>query len=249
MTPPHALSVWASRWRWARRLAVAVLVLVAIVLLGRGFDAHWAELEAWVAHMGPWGMLVLVVVLIVATSLLVPESVFGVAAGALYGIGWGFALLLVANVLAAALQYGLARTWCRPRIQHALDARPTLAAIRQAVTADDLRLQLLLRIAPLNPAVISYLLGAAGVRFPPFLLACLALTPHLLLEVYLGDAGARLARMTAAGTPSTWLDDAVLVGGIVAGVVAVVIVSRVAYRAVLKSAGQTPSIEPDDTRP
>jgi len=233
------LRSWVARQRWLGLIAMAVPLIIVIVLLGREIEANGAELEAWMARLGPWGMAVLVVLLIVATSLLVPESVFGVAAGALYGIGWGFALVLVANVLAAALQFGLARRWLRPRIQRMLTTRPPLAAIQQAVVDDDIRLQVLLRIAPLNPAAISYLLGAAGVRFLPFLLSCLALTPHLLLEVYLGDAGARLARLASVGaSSSTWADEALLAGGLIAGGVAVIIVSRLAYRAVLKSTAQ-----------
>lgn len=242
---------WLTDVRWRRLallLAVAIPVAVVVVMLGREIGTHGHALETWVADLGPWGMFVLAILLIVATSLLVPESVFGVAAGALYGLAWGFALLLVANMLAAAMQYALARQWLKPRIQRALTTRPVLAAIQRAVIEDENRLQVLLRLAPLNPASISYLLGAAGVRFPPFLLACLALTPHLLLEVYLGEASARLARMAADGVPSTWFDDALLVGGLAAGVLAIIIISRMAYRAVLKTAGQPSPVDTENPR-
>jgi uncharacterized membrane protein YdjX (TVP38/TMEM64 family) len=240
---------WLARWPWRRLallIALAIPLLVFFVWLGREIETHGHVLETWVADLGPWGMLVLAVLLIAATSLLVPESVFGVAAGALYGMAWGFALLLAANVLAAVLQYTLAKRWLTPRIQRALSTRPAMAAIQRAVVRDEIRLQLLLRLAPLNPAAISYLLGAAGVRLGPFLFACLALTPHLLLEVYLGEAGVHLARMAADGGSSTGFDDALLVGGLVAGVLAVVVISRIAYRAVLRTSAQTPSNHQDD---
>jgi hypothetical protein len=53
----------------------------------------------------------------------------------------------------------------RARIQRALAARTSLAAIQRDVRRDEFRLQVLLRPTPLNPATINYPLGAAGVRF------------------------------------------------------------------------------------
>ncbi|MEJ2170137.1 MAG: hypothetical protein P8X90_31950 [Desulfobacterales bacterium] len=80
-----------------------------------------------------------------------------------------------------------------------LAARPALTAIQRAVGRDEFRLQLLLRLTPLNPAIISYRLGSAGVRFSSFLIACLALTPSLIIEVYFGHVGKHTVML--AGSP------------------------------------------------
>ena len=73
-----------------------------------------------------------------------------------------------------------------------------------AVARSELKINMLLRLTPLNPATVSYILGATGVRFPGFLLACLALTPHLLIEVYFGFAGKHLARISRKQLISTF---------------------------------------------
>ena len=108
-----------------------------------------------------------------ATSVLLPDTVLCIIAGALFGLGWGVAAVLAGSFLAAAIQFALAHQLLRARIQRTLAARPSLAAIQRAVSRDEFRLQVLLRLTPLNPATISYLLGAAGVRFSGFLIAWL----------------------------------------------------------------------------
>ena len=77
-------------------------------------------------------------------------------------MAWG--AVVAGGLLASALQFTFARRLLRARIERTLAAKPSLAAIQPAVTQDELRLQLLLRLTPLNPATIRYLLGAAGVR-------------------------------------------------------------------------------------
>jgi uncharacterized membrane protein YdjX (TVP38/TMEM64 family) len=138
-------------------------------------------------------------VLILTTSFLVPDTVRCIIAGALFGLYWGAAAVLAGILLAAAMQFALSQKLLRSRVQRMLAARPALTAIQRAVGRDEFRLQLLLRLTPLNPAIISYLLGSAGVRFSSFLIACLALTPSLIIEVYFGHVGKHTVML--AGSP------------------------------------------------
>lgn len=211
---------------------VVAAALVAVVLLGQEFERHAAALEVWIDGLGPWGPVTYVALFIVAASLLVPETVLSILAGALFGLGGGIPVVIVANFLAASLQWALARRLLRERIQRALSTRPPLAAIQRAVHRDQLRLQFLLRLTPLNPASISYLLGAAGVRYGSFVIASFGLIPILVIEVYLGWAGKHLVGRAAGGGASTILDDVALVGGLILGGIALVLISRRARRAV-----------------
>jgi uncharacterized membrane protein YdjX (TVP38/TMEM64 family) len=155
---------------------------------------------------------------------------------------------LVGSLLAGALQFALSRRLLRARIERTLVAKPSLAAIQRAVIHDELRLQVLLRLTPLNPATISYLLGAAGVRFFGFLIACLALTPNLIIEVYFGHAGKHMARMAGGSTKTGHLHDLAIIGGVVVGVIVLVLVSRMARRAVLEAVAKTEDPEPGEAR-
>ena len=140
-------------------LAVALLLAVAVVFGGREIKHHINAIELWITGLGPWGVLAFIGLFALSTSFLVPDTVLCIIAGALFGVGWGVAAVLAGSLLAATIQFALARRLLRERIQRMLAARPSLAAIQRAVSCDEFRLQLLLRLPPLNPATVSYLLA------------------------------------------------------------------------------------------
>jgi uncharacterized membrane protein YdjX (TVP38/TMEM64 family) len=223
-------------------LVIGLLVFIAIVVVGRDIDHHINAIESWINNLGPWGVLAFVGLFVLATSFLLPDTVLCIIAGVLFGIGWGLAAVVVGSLLAGALQFGLARQFLGSPIQQALAARPSLAAIQRAVSRDQFRLQVLLRLAPLNPATISYLLGAAGVRFSGFLIGCLALTPNLAIEVYFGHAGKHMARMVGGNVRTAHLHDLAIIGGLALCVIVMVLVSRIARRAVIQAVAETEKV-------
>lgn len=216
-------------------LALLVLILAA----GDEIGDHVAALEAWISGLGPMGMIAFVGLYVLATSLMLPESVFSVVAGALFGLAGGLAVVVTGAGLAAVLQYALARRLLRAPIERVISNRPTLAAIQRAVLRDETRLQVLLRLTPLNPATISYMLGAGGARFGAFLLACLGLFPHLFGQVYMGYAGKHAAHMASRGTGTFHLHDLMIFGGLAMMVVALVLISRTAHKAVVQAVSET----------
>jgi uncharacterized membrane protein YdjX (TVP38/TMEM64 family) len=232
-TNPDRLLAAADRKYALTYIGVALLLAVAIVIAGDEIRIHLAAIETWISDLGPWGIVAFVALYVAATTLLFPESVLSIAAGALFGFAWGIALSILAALLAAALQYALARWLLRARVERALSTRPSLVAIERAASRQELRLQVLLRLTPLNPATTSYLLGAAGVRFAGFMLACLAIVPHLLIEVYFGYAGRHVAHLAGEGRQAVYLHDAMIIGGLAVVLVVLVLVSRIAHKAVL----------------
>jgi uncharacterized membrane protein YdjX (TVP38/TMEM64 family) len=216
-------------------LAAVVLVIVGVFFAGSEMERHMGAVEAWLTDRQPWSSLVFIAFFVVAASFLFPESMLSILAGALFGMGAGLVTAVTGNLVAAALQYLLARQILSSPINQMLAKRPSLMAIQRAVHHNELKLQLLLRLTPLSPAMISYMLGAAGVRFQGFLLACLAMIPYLAVEVYAGYAGRHLARMAGRQGKELFLHDAVIVCGVIATIVVMVAVSRMAHDAVTKS--------------
>lgn len=221
-----------QRPRLLRLLLAVAAALIAILLLAEEVHRHLTAIEAWVAGLGPWGPLAFVALFVIGTSLLVPESVLMVIAGTLFGLAEGGAVAVAGSLLAAGFQYALARRLLRGRIRAVLAAKPQLAAIERAVRRDETRLQWLLRLTPLSPTLISYLLGAAGVRFGGFLLACLAQLPQLFLELYLGHAGRHLASLAGDDGHPARLHDLALFGGLGLAIGLVVLLSQAARQAV-----------------
>jgi uncharacterized membrane protein YdjX (TVP38/TMEM64 family) len=220
-------------------LAVGLLLIVVIVVGGREIEQHINAIESWITKLGPWGVTAFIGLFVLTTSLLMPDTVLCIIAGALFGLGWGVGAVLAGSILAGAIQFTLSQQFLSARIQRTLAANPSLAAIQRTVIHDEFRLQVLLRLTPLNPATISYLLGAAGVRFRSFLIALLALTPNLVVEVYFGYAGKHAAQLFGSNAQTANLHNLAIIAGLAVCIVVIVLVSRMAHKAVMQAVAET----------
>jgi uncharacterized membrane protein YdjX (TVP38/TMEM64 family) len=233
---------------WARARIETVLTSVVvggalaagILVLGDELGRHLDHLEAAIAGLGSWGLPVFVLLYAMLTSLFVPDLLLGIVAGASFGFTRGLAMAAAGTLGGASLQYALSRHLLKPTIDRFVLSRPALAAIQLAVRQEELRLQLLIRLTPLNRALTSYVLGAVGVGFGRFAAACVALLPSLCLEVSLGCAGRHLARIAGRPAHTVFLHDILLFAGLVVAVVVMVVVSRTARRAVEAAAEAGP---------
>ncbi len=232
--PPSQLAELWSRARvalLAPYLLAGGALLAGVLVLGAEIGRHIQGIDGWIAGLGPWALLAFFLLYAVLSSAFVPDILFGLVAGATFGFPRGLAAVAAGSLAGAALQYTVARLFLGRPIDRFLATRPSLRVILHAVRTDEFRLQFLIRLTPLNRALTSYLLGAAGVRFIPFVAACFALVPSLCLEVYAGYAGGHLARMAGRPYRSVVLEDVTVVAGLAAAVAVMVVVSRVARRA------------------
>lgn len=229
----HLLSAELIRW-----VLLAAVVVIAVTVLGVEIEQHINAIESWVESLGAWSLLAYVALYVLLTTMLVPESILAVMAGAIFGVLWGGLVVVVAAFLAAALQFALSRRSLREPIQRTLGTRPSLAIVQQAVLSSELRLQLLIRLMPVNPATVSYVLGAAGVRFRTYMMACVAFVPHMLLEVWAGYAAKHVTQLASASSRSADIEDLAMIGGLIAAIVALVVIARTARAAFIKAATQ-----------
>ncbi len=86
----------------------AVAVVVAIAVLGREIHEHLRTMEDWIAGLGIWGPIAFVALIVVGTSLLMPDTALAIAAGALFGFVVGGIVVVTGGLLAAMVQYALA---------------------------------------------------------------------------------------------------------------------------------------------
>lgn len=225
---------------WSRAALEKVLPYVLVggglavlaVILGEEIGHHLGVVEAWIEGLGPWGVVAFAALYGLLSALFVPDSLLGIVGGASFGFGPGLAAGVAGTLVGATLEYALARRILRGKVERYLGARPGLAAVQTAVRRQELRLQLLIRLTPLNRAVTSYVLGAAGVGFARFMVALVAVLPHLCLEVYFGYAGKRLALALGRSGGPRGLHEVALALGLVAAIVAVAMISRTARKAV-----------------
>lgn len=158
--------------------ALGGMALAAIDALRQAGPLGWAGFVALQAAVAMVGFL--------------PASLLGLAAGAIYGVGAGFALSATGVMLGAVGTFALARSVLREAIVRLIAGREGFRRIDRALAADGWRLVLLMRVSPVMPfSLTSFALGLSGVAPAAYLAGTLASLPALFLYVVLGSLGVR----------------------------------------------------------
>jgi uncharacterized membrane protein YdjX (TVP38/TMEM64 family) len=219
------------QFRLALKLVLGAVLVVLAVWLGRDFGHHLPEVEKWIGSHGPVGWLVFIAALVVLTSVFFPDTVFAIIAGVLFGVAGGTALVVVGSLLTATVNFGVSRLFLRDTVRGWLGRSPKLAAIERAVNREGLRFQFLLRLTPINPVTISYVLGATNTRFATFITACLGLIPVLFVEVYFGYVAKHVAKVSGQVSEHSTMHTALTIAGLVVSIALLVYVTRLARHA------------------
>ena len=200
----------AGRVRLAVALAAAGLLAAGLVaghsperLMGWTDDALRA-----VRGMGAaGGLLFAAAQVLVAVSGVLPASLLGIAAGALYGLPAGFALSGVGTLGGALLAFALSRSAFRPAVTRFMAGRSRLRRLDELIARDGWRFACLLRASPVMPfAITSYALGLSSIRLRDYCIGTLAAMPALFGYVLLGAlAGSGVAAWSSSNPFAGWL--------------------------------------------
>lgn len=187
----------AGRMPWGR-LALGIVVVGALVALGRYFGAELPAFTRRMQELGAVGILLFILGYALATVAFVPGSLLTLAAGAVYGIGRGTAIVFVAATLGASLAFLVARYVARSAVEARLRGHEKFTAIDRAVGRQGFRIVALLRLSPVFPFnALNYALGLTQVRFRDYVLASIGMLPGTLLYVYYGKAAGSVAEIAA----------------------------------------------------
>ena len=194
----------------------------------------------WLAHalvaissMGPWAPVLFVVTYVIASVVLAPVFLLTVAAGALVGMWRAILLVLISKMIGSSVVFGLASPLSRSRLMKWVDRDARVAAVRRAVADDGLWVMFLLRLSPVVPFVLlNYGLALSGVRYRNFVVAMAGTLPTIVMYVYYGKIVGDVAKIAAGVAPPRGPEYYVLlVGGLIATVVATTSITRASKRA------------------
>ena len=217
------------------RIVLALLILAAIVV---GLSLlpvrdYLVVLLGQIESVGPWGPVLLAGAYAIACVLFVPGSILTLGAGFLFGVVQGTVAVSVGSVLGATGAFLVGRTLLRGWIERRITAYPRFQAIDRAVGEKGFKIVLLVRLSPIFPFnLLNYAFGLTKVRLWQYVLASwIGMLPGTLMYVYLGSALKSLAEV-AAGAPEGGAPQTVFfVVGLVMTVIATVVITRVARRA------------------
>ena len=235
----------AGRRGWIRLVAVVIGVAGLVALFTLLPVASWlVTVVEWIRGQGPAGTALFAAAYVAAAVLLLPGSVLTIGAGFAYGPLWGFVLISPVSVLAATTAFLLGRTIARDWISRRLGQDPRLAAVDAAVGQSGFKIVLLLRLSPLFPFnVLNYTLGLTRVRLRDFVLGSwIGMLPGTALYVYIGSLVTSASELASDTHPSAGVEGRVLlVVGLVATLAVVVLVTRIARKALKHALDQVPA--------
>jgi uncharacterized membrane protein YdjX (TVP38/TMEM64 family) len=221
------------------RWILLVLAAAGLVIAGRLLPvAAWTrQLEGWISGQGAAGYAAFYAIYVAAVLLFVPGSALTIAAGFLFGLLRGTAVVWLAATTAAGLAFLIARHAARGAVEARARRDRRFTAIDEAIGERGWKIVALLRLSPAVPFSLSnYFYGLTAIRFWPYLVTSgIAMLPGTLLYVYLGAAG----RAAARGGGRTPEENVYLALGLAATVVVTVYLTRVARKA-LRKAGAAP---------
>lgn len=189
-------------------------------LLGLG----WIGVAAWAG------------VIFLAQLFLAPLSPVAVAGGFIFGLQRGFVAITVGTAAGAAVNFLIARHLARAPISRRLERNARFRFIDAAIGRDGWKIVALLRFCPIPFGFANYAYGLTAIPFWPYFLASvLAIVPANTFFVWLGaTAHAGLEVALGAGRPRHPFEYAMLGFGLVAGLVAMTYLARIARTAMAR---------------
>lgn len=231
----------------------AIIFVIALAALSAA--AIWLPLRenllsgiAWIQTQGSLAWMIYVLAYIVAAVLLIPGSILTLAAGFIFGLPLGVALVSIGSVLGASAAFLVGRFMARDWVSHRIAGLPRFKALDSASRHDGFTIVLLARLSPLFPFnLLNYGLGITAVHFKHFLVASwMGMLPGTVLYVYIGSLASDATELTAQGLSGGW-GRALLIAGFVATVVLTVFITRKATQALNAHLEVEPAIAGDET--
>jgi uncharacterized membrane protein YdjX (TVP38/TMEM64 family) len=207
-----------------------------------------AALQARVMGWGMWAAICYPLLFAACNIFLLPGGILAVGSGFFFGLWWGFLIVLVGNVVATAISFALSRFVARRWFQRKLSRNSILRALGPAVERESWKIILLSQLHPLFPtSLLNYFYGLTRIRFSTYMLwASIGRVPGLFFYAYLGTLGQFAVRIMRSRSYPRIVEYWIWGGAFITTVLLLVVLGRVAYRAIQPSPGRASPQTPND---
>lgn len=197
---------------------------------------------------GAWAGICYPLLFAACNILLLPGGVLAVGGGFFFGLWWGFLIVFVGNIVSTAISFSLSRFVARRWFRRKLSANPTLRALGPAVERESWKIILLSQLHPLFPtSLLNYFYGLTRIRFSTYMLwASIGRMPGLFFYAYMGTLGQLAVRIMSGKSYPQTLEYWIWGGAFITTVLLLVVLGRVARRAIQTPMERRSSRTPKD---
>jgi uncharacterized membrane protein YdjX (TVP38/TMEM64 family) len=226
---------------------VLAIVLSRFVPIVSFIEASQQRVMSW----GAWGAICYPLLFAACNILLLPGGILAVGGGFFFGLWWGFFIVLVGNLVATAVSFALSRwiakRWFRQKLSH----NPTLCALGPAVERESWKIILLSQLHPLFPtSLLNYFYGLTRIPFSSYMVwASIGRAPGLFSYVYAGTLGQFAIRIIRGKSYPRIIDYWIWGGAFVTTALLLVVLGRIAYRAIQTAHNSANSQHEENARP
>jgi uncharacterized membrane protein YdjX (TVP38/TMEM64 family) len=233
---------------WQAAAVVCAIVLAAT--LSRFFPVvtFIGALQERVMSWGAWAGICYPLLFAGCNILLLPGGILAVGGGFFFGLWWGFLIVLAGNIVSTAISFALSRFVARRWFRRKLSANSTLTALGPAVERESWKIILLSQLHPLFPtSLLNYFYGLTRIRFSTYMFwASIGRMPGLLFYAYIGTLGQLAVRIMRGKSYPRTVEYCIWGGAFITSVLLLLVLGRVARRAIQTSSERGPDRQPTD---
>jgi uncharacterized membrane protein YdjX (TVP38/TMEM64 family) len=235
------------------QLIAFVLVVTFMLLLSRFFPVMEtiSLIQQRVMHWGKWSAICYPLLFALCNLLLLPGGILCIGSGFFFGLWWGFFIVLVGNIIAAAAAFAIGRSVGREWFRKKVSQHERLRALEPAVEREGWKIIVLSQLHPLFPtSLITYLYGLTRIRFRTYMLwVTIGRIPGLFLYAYLGTLGQYGLNLAQGKTHPRIVEYWVWGGAFVISALILIVLSRIATKSLEKTrtSSEADHVERDST--
>ena len=215
-------------------LALLALALGALVLALRWLPLiDWLGIAlVWIEENRAFSWAVFVLTYIVATVLLMPAFILTLAAGFVFGLPFGVALVSIGSTFGACSSFLVGRYFARGWVEKRIENHSSFKALDLATRHEGFMIVFLVRLSPVFPYnLINYGLSLTAVRFRDYALASwIGMLPVIALYVYIGTAASDLSQLIGGELDTGIAGRVALFAGLAATILLIAFITRKATR-------------------
>lgn len=216
--------------------SIALVAVVLAILYALGIHHKVVDLLRWFDAQGAWAPLLFILIMALVMILLLPGVLVTTGAGFVFGVWKGTLYVVAGTVLGAAIAFLIARYLFGERARRYLMSNARLRLMNDEMSPHSWKIVLLTRLIPFFPSKLSnFFFGLTNFSFRGFLVGCLiGYIPFSLHNVYLGSLAADLSTLGVRESGRTPLEWAIYGAGFAGTVAAVIVLNRLARRALAR---------------